>query len=156
MKWGIIQMLSILVWISNCTIATPFQKNDRLKLSDLKKQTLVVVAITEVEIKGSFSLRSIFWNRVSSVRSSLAENEGYLGGAIRRELFGNRAWTMTVWKDEISLDRFVESVEHERAMREGGPAVTKSKFYRGYKQWQEIPLSWETAEKIMEEEARVE
>ncbi|PJZ36862.1 hypothetical protein CH354_12270 [Leptospira levettii] len=143
-------------WLIHCKIATPFQRNESVNKDLYENETEVVIAITEVEISGSYSLRSIFWNRVSSVRSKLNQNEGYLGGAIRREIFGNRAWTMTVWKNESALDQFVYSKEHERAMKEGGPAVKKSKFYRGFVKWKELPISWERAEKLIDEEGRTE
>ncbi|TGM05201.1 DUF3291 domain-containing protein [Leptospira jelokensis] len=156
MKIGYLIMITFLNWFSYCTIATPFQKNINPKNAMLSNDSSVVIAITEVEIEGSYSIRSIFWDRVSSVRSKLDQNEGYLGGAIRREIFGNRAWTMTVWKNESALDQFVYSLEHERAMKEGGPAVKKSKFYRGFRTWNEIPLSWKVAETLLAEEGRVE
>ncbi|TGL20079.1 DUF3291 domain-containing protein [Leptospira yanagawae] len=156
MKIRYLIMISFLNWFSHCTIATPFQKNMNPNDPTISNHSSVVIAITEVEIEGSLSIRSIFWDRVSSVRSKLQQNEGYLGGAIRREIFGNRAWTMTVWKNESALDQFVYSMEHERAMKEGGPAVKKSKFYRGYRKWNEIPLSWKVVETLLAEEGRSE
>ncbi|PKA26439.1 DUF3291 domain-containing protein [Leptospira levettii] len=149
-------IMILLIWLIHCKIATPFQRNESVNKDLYENETEVVIAITEVEISGSYSLRSIFWNRVSSVRSKLNQNEGYLGGAIRREIFGNRAWTMTVWKNESALDQFVYSKEHEIAMKEGGPAVKKSKFYRGFVKWKELPISWERAEKLIDEEGRTE
>ncbi|MCW7512604.1 hypothetical protein [Leptospira levettii] len=149
-------IMILLSWLIHCKIATLFQRNESVNKDLYENETEVVIVITEVEISESYSLRSIFWNRVSSVRSKLNQNEGYLGGAIRREIFGNRAWTMTVWKNESALDQFVYSKEHEIAMKEGGPAVKKSKFYRGFVKWKELPISWERAEKLIDEEGRTE
>lgn len=156
MKVKLMILASTLQWIMSCAVGTPFQKNSKLDESVLKPETLVTVALTEVDISGSYSVKSVFWDRVGSVRSSLESNPGFLGGSIRREIFGSRAWTMTIWKDEQSLENFVESREHERAMKEGGPAVRKAKFYRGKKMWKEIPLSWDIAEQLIDEEGRVE
>lgn len=147
---------SALQWIMNCAVGTPFQKNSKIEENYLKPETLVIVALTEVDLSGTYSVKSLFWERVTTVRNSLETNEGYLGGAIRREIFGSRAWTMTVWKDEKSLDNFVESREHERAMKEGGSAVRKAKFYRGKKKWKELPLPWDIVQHLIEEEGRAE
>jgi hypothetical protein len=157
MRLKILMILSLLNLLSNCAIGTPFAKSSKINDFGLKPETQVTIAITEVDIEGaSSSNRSTFWDRVSSVRSSLDSNKGYLGGAIRREIFGSRAWTMTTWINEEALEQFVESREHERAMKEGEPAVKKAKFYRGKRAWSEIPLDWKEAERLIDEEGRSE
>ncbi|MCZ8344296.1 MAG: hypothetical protein O9301_14775 [Leptospira sp.] len=148
--------MALMASISNCVVGTPFQKSSKLSDYKIKEDTVVVVALTEVETKGSISDLWTFWKRVSSVRESIESNPGYLGGSIRRQLFGSKAWTMTVWKDEESIDNFVYAKEHERAMKEGGPAVKRGRFYRIQKQWKEVPIPWEVAEELVHEEGRME
>lgn len=151
-------MVFLFVWqsISSCAIATPFQKSPKFDTIEMTPETIVILALTEVEITGSSADKSTFWDRVTSVRKSLDVMPGYLGGAIRREILGPRAWTQTVWRSEEELDLFVASREHERAMREGAPAVKTSKFYRGRHAWKELPMGWDVVEKLIEEEGRKE
>lgn len=149
-------LLSIATWISNCAMATPFTKSTQINQVNLTPEKEVVLALTEVHITGQSKDKSTFWDRVMSVRNSLESNPGYLGSAIRREIFGSRAWTMTVWKDEESLDAFVYSREHERAMKDGAPAVKKALFYRSKRKWKEIPIDWKEAEALILEEGREE
>ncbi len=142
--------------VSNCTVAAPFQKSSRFEQYNITENTEVLVALTEVEIHGSIFDQFTFWRRVTSVRGSLEENKGYLGVTIRREIFGSMAWTMTVWKDESSLEDFVYSREHERAMKDGAPAVKRGRFFRIKKQWKDLPMPWEEATHLVHEEGRVE
>lgn len=143
-------------WITSCAVATPFQRSAKLDQVEMTPETIVILALTEVEITGTSSDKSSFWERVTSVRKSLDEMPGYLGGAIRKEILGPRAWTLTVWTSEEALEQFVASREHERAMREGAPAVKTSKFYRGKYAWKEMPIGWDVVEKLIDEEGRKE
>jgi heme-degrading monooxygenase HmoA len=47
----------------------------------------------------------------------MGDQPGLLGHAVRFEIFGNKAWTMTAWKDEASLTAFVRSPAHRAAVR---------------------------------------
>ncbi len=156
MKVKLIMLATFISTIVGCTIASPFQKSSKIDSTLIKPETIVLVALTEVETKGSILEQITFWKRVSSVRSSLEDNKGYLGGCIRRQVFGNRAWTMTVWENEDSLEGFVYSREHERAMKEGAPAVEANRFYRIRKPWKHIPLPWKDVEMLVRENGRME
>jgi heme-degrading monooxygenase HmoA len=134
-----------LLFTLNCTVAAPFKKSTQWDQKKVQSSTKVLVAYTEVKITGSIWDQRIFWNRVSDVRRSLDENQGYLGGSIRRELFGEYAWTMTVWTDEESLEEFIDSREHSRAMKEGDSAVGGGKFLRIWVDAESLPLPWEEA-----------
>jgi len=147
---------SMFQWILNCAISSPFQKSSKIAQYNLTPDSIVTVALTEVDIYGSYSDKSTFWDRVSSVRSSLEENDGYLASAIRKEIFGSRAWTMTIWKNDEALEQFIYSRAHERAMKDGAPAVKNSKFYRSQRTWKELPMAWEVVEKLIYEEGRME
>lgn len=148
--------MTFVSFLINCAISAPFQKSSQFDKYNVNDNTEVVVALTEVEIHGSLLNQLTFWRRVSSVRSNIESNNGYLAGSIRREIFGSNAWTMTVWKDEDSIDNFIYSQEHERAMKEGAPAVKKGRFFRIRKQWRELPLAWEEAINLVHEEGRIE
>lgn len=156
MKVFVMTLLSIATWITNCAFATPFAKSKKVEDLKITPETEVVFAITEVHIQGSSNNKNTFWDRVFSVRDNLESNPGYLGSSIRREVLGSRAWTMTVWKDTESLEAFVYSREHERAMKEGAPAVQKALFYRSKKKWKDLPIPWKEAEALILEDGREE
>ncbi|GBF51749.1 hypothetical protein LPTSP4_32870 [Leptospira ryugenii] len=149
-------LVALTSWISNCAFASPFQKSAQINQFNLQPDSEVLIALTEVDIAGTNADRSTFWDRVSSVRNDLKNRPGFLGASIRKEVFGSRAWTMTVWTNEEALEDFVYAKEHERAMKEGAPAVRKGTFYRGKKKWKEIPIAWEEAERLLSEEGRTE
>lgn len=138
-------LLTTSLLLSNCVIGSPFTKSQQSRTLDLKDEQEVVLAITEATTTGSIFERFIFWRRVSDVNNDLNNNKGYLGGSIRRQVFGSKAWTMTVWLDEESLENFVESRIHARAMREGANALEKSNFHRMRVQWKNLPLTWQEA-----------
>lgn len=142
--------------LAGCAIASPFKKSPKIDSSLIDPDTIVVVALTEVHTKGSILEQITFWKRVSSVRNSLEDNQGFLGGSIRRQIFGNQAWTMTVWENEDSLDDFIYSKEHERAMKEGAPAVESNRFYRMNRPWKDVPLAWEEVEILIKEKGRLD
>ncbi len=142
--------------LAGCALASPFKKSSKLDSSLIHPDTIVVVALTEVHTKGSIFEQITFWNRVSSVRKSLEDNQVFLGGCIRRQIFGNRAWTMTVWENEDSLDDFIYSREHERAMKDGAPAVESNRFYRMNRPWKDVPLAWEEVEILIKEKGRID
>jgi heme-degrading monooxygenase HmoA len=132
-------------FLANCTVGTPFTKSNQSKQLTLKDNQKIILSITEAHTSGSIFDRFTFWRRVSDVRNDLDNNQGYLGGAIRREIFGSKAWTMTAWVDEQSLEDFVLSREHDRAIKEGSKALAKANFYRKEMEWRQVPLSWEEA-----------
>lgn len=45
----------------NCAVGTPFQKNSKIEENYLKPETLVIVALTEVDLSGTYSVKSLFW-----------------------------------------------------------------------------------------------
>lgn len=154
MKGKIMLVSFISSFLSHCALGIPFQKSDQWTKLDIQPNTNVLVAFTEVKTGGSFWDRRIFWSRVSDVRNSLHTNTGYLGGSIRREFFGDYAWTVTVWKDEDSLEKFIFDREHTRAMKEGDAAVAKGKFLRMWKPAREVPIDWDIAIPLIREEGR--
>jgi heme-degrading monooxygenase HmoA len=144
-KIGIILMF--LSFLFNCKISTPFKKFN----TTIPKDQIVIIGLTYIEVGKESHHTKIFWNHVFSIKDSIQENDGILGISIRRELFGNRGWTMTIWKDEDSLDSFVEGKRHRIAMKEGMPALIKTKFLRIERRYEEIPIAWKEVEKLLED-----
>ncbi len=140
-------MLMSLSAIAGCAISTPFQGPgyDRRQGVTLAGDDRVVVAITEAVLGGTRAQRSTFWDYVSQVEASLPGRPGFVGYALRREVIGNRAWTMTVWTDAESLDGFVQSDVHQAAIRTSMEALACASFARIDADRAEIPISWDRA-----------
>jgi len=69
-----------------------------------------------------------FFKDTKAVLATMADQPGLLGHAVRFEIFGNKAWTMTAWKDEASLTAFVRSPAHREAVRRSGETAQNIRF----------------------------
>ncbi len=141
--------ITLVVWFSifGCVIDTPL-KGPGIA-SGTSKMTnsagTVFVSLTKAVLVNDPKLRAIFWSYVGKVEASLPEHPGFVGYSKRTRLFGNEAWTMTIWTDEKSLNDFVEGDVHQTAIRESIHALASATFARVELNREEIPLSWERA-----------
>jgi heme-degrading monooxygenase HmoA len=90
----------------------------------------VIVAVTEVRLGTNRSGRSRFWNQVWTVEKALPLQPGLVGCILRRDIFGTRAWTMTLWENEDSIHAFMQSAVHRKAMQDGLPGTLGTRFVR--------------------------
>jgi heme-degrading monooxygenase HmoA len=142
-------VLGIWATISACSLSMPFRSSKAL--DNILPDALVTIGITHVTLGADSKNNDIFWKYTTQVLDSLPNHKGYLGHKVRKQLFGNEAWTMTVWADERSLNGFVQSDVHTTAIQQGLNAVSKARFVRLNINRSKIPLSWDDAEKIMDE-----
>ncbi|MDJ0951410.1 MAG: hypothetical protein QNJ94_21065 [Alphaproteobacteria bacterium] len=142
--------------LGGCAISTPFRGPgyDPNKGVTLEGEGKVVVSLTEAVLRADGERRPVFWANVGRVEASLEGREGLVGYAMRRQLFGNQAWTMTVWADEASLIAFVESAAHQTAIREAGGALEAARFARVAIDREDIPISWERALELLDSGSR--
>ena len=143
----IILLFSFSNFINSLTFSIPLKEFN----SKFPKEKDVVLSITYIEINKSSSELSKFWEHVFSIRNKMNENPGVLGVSIRKSIFSNKAWTMSIWEDESSLENFVEGERHRTAIKEGRTTILKTKFYRSTIKYSELPISWEDAERLVEE-----
>lgn len=134
--------------VSACVVATPF-RGPGVEAMARDGERPVLVALTMVELGPDRAARARFWDHVWRVTASLEDRPGFIGHSVRREVFGRRAWTMTVWRDEASLEAFVTGDEHRAAISEGYAAVTRTAFWRRALPGAEVPLSWPAAEALL-------
>lgn len=137
--------------ISSCKIGTPWEEK---KTKDMNLEKEVIVGLTYIEAGVDSAKNKIFWKNTFEVKNKLKDYPGYIGGSIRKEIFGNRGWTMSVWEDEESLEKFVYGERHQRAIEVGMPALIKTKFARVKVKRSKIPLDWEEVERILNVEAK--
>ena len=110
----------------------------------------VVVGVTYGKVAPGSGRR--FSEQLGRVRTSLEDQPGLIGHAVRKHLFGREVWTLSVWTDEDSLDTFLEQAVHREASREGGIPRTAVRSRRAVVPASELPLSWSWAEELLADE----
>jgi heme-degrading monooxygenase HmoA len=138
--------------LGGCTIATPYREAS--PTAGGEPGAVVVVALTEATLGPDKAARAAFWDGVRAVQRDLPNQQGLLGHALRRELLGNRAWTMTVWESEAALDRFVASPAHRAAMRAGNPALAGQRFATVMRPRAAGPMPWAEALDVLAREGQ--
>ena len=138
--------------LEGCAFSTGFQGPgyDRRTGVTQTGEGWLVVGLTQAVLRDDGALRSTFWDYVWKVAASLPEQPGFVGYSLRRELFGKRAWTMTVWSDEASLAAFVGSDIHQAAIREAMDALACARFARLEVTRDEVPIPWDRALAVFE------
>ena len=71
-----------------------------------------------------------FYSRSEEVVKSLRGQPGLLAYSVRRQLFGNQAWTLTLWESENSKSAFIRSSAHQLAMAEASSVLSCARFLR--------------------------
>ncbi len=138
-------LASVFTLLGGCTISTPFKGPGYDHADGVTKVDggdTVVVALTHAVLGKE---RQNFDRGVDRIVDSLAEQPGLIGYSLRRELFGDEAWTLTVWRDEAALLAFVRSEVHQRAIREGAGELAGANFRRFELPASELPIDWEKA-----------
>lgn len=146
-------LLPAVLLMFSCKISVPFRGpgyDSKAGILDPEIQN-VVVGLTHAVTGDDGKLNSLFFDHTYRLHASLDEQPGIIGHAIRRNLFGKEAWTMTVWKDEASMRAFVEGPAHRQAIKESYDALVRARFAVIVVKRDEIPLSWTRAEELLEE-----
>ena len=146
-------ILGLLGWLAGCTFATPFRgpgyDSGRGITLPLTEQDTVVVGLTHATLGDDGAKNAAFTGNIRKIVATMDRHEGLIGYSVRRQLFGNEFWTMTVWKDEASLIAFIRGREHDQAVLEGSPALADNVFARVILPREAIPLSWDQAEALL-------
>jgi len=132
--------------IFNCRIATPFLI---VKKPTNEPEKMVIVSITYAKTGEESEKNKSFWKNVNLIKDNIKENSGLIGVSISKRIFGNEAWTMTVWEREEDLENFIISKRHSQAIDESEEALAISKFARLKMKRKEIPIDWEKAVNIL-------
>ncbi|MEM7013787.1 MAG: antibiotic biosynthesis monooxygenase family protein [Verrucomicrobiota bacterium] len=109
----------------------------------------VIIALTDGKIKRGSG--AAFFKELRQVLDAIPESEGLIGYAVRKELLGNKVWTLSAWTSRDALKRFVSSESHRQAVKAGGisPATVHSVTLEMSPS--ELPISWKRVENILED-----
>lgn len=153
----VVATASALFVVSGCRVGYPFRgpgydADLGVKHPDAGRQVLVVVTRGDVEA-GS---KSVFANDLRTVMDGMNEQDGLVGFAVRKEVFGSRVWTMSVWVDRASVEQFVHSTAHRKAIESG--AIARGSFISAdtLVDASVIPPSWTEAERMLDGRASQE
>ena len=151
-RMKLVIILILFFFLFGCVIDTPLKgpgvESRTGEMTD--EAETVFVGLTHAVLVDDPRLRSTFWSHVGKVEESLSGHPGFVGYSKRKQLFGNEAWTMTIWTDEKSLNDFVESEVHQTAIRDSIKALDSTTFARIELKREEIPLSWKYAMQILD------
>ncbi len=88
--------------------------------------------------------RRAFFNQVQAVLEDLPKHDGLLGYAFRFQIVGDKAWTITAWRDAAARDQFVHGAVHGEAMRQADAVMVRSAFSSLQVPIRDLPPSWAT------------
>lgn len=130
----------------SCTVSTPF-RGPGYSNGTPGSDGDVIVAVTHATLhRGN---RSAFDKHTSLVIKDIPTHAGYLGHSVRKQLFGNEVWTLSVWRDHVSLDEFVRAPVHREAIKQGIDAIIEAQFLRFEWPASSPPPRWsETLERL--------
>lgn len=112
----------------------------------------VWVALTAAFVADGQS--TVFIADTQRVLASLPAQPGLIGWSMRGDPAAGRAWTMSVWRDEESLEDFMLSRIHRDAVRNGRVTLEKVDFRRIEWPTESVPPSWDEAFELLEEPSR--
>lgn len=121
-KLGILSLITMS--LSAFSISTPFNfPQGKNKMAVNARLTLTHAYIREGK-------SDAFYKHSEEVVASLRQRPGILAYSVRRQLFGNQAWTLTLWDTEANKQQFISSKEHQAAMSQASILLTCARFLR--------------------------
>jgi heme-degrading monooxygenase HmoA len=128
-----------------CALSTPFPRIDMAVGG--KADDAVVLVLTHIVVDGA--RRDEFDRQTRHVIDSMATQPGLIGYSAQRELFGNEAWTMSVWAGDAARARFVRSAVHQEAIAKSGSAIVTVRLKRLNMARKDVPHDWAAALKLL-------
>jgi hypothetical protein len=140
---GILCIMGLLSFLSSCSYSAPFRR-----VESVSQNANVIVTLIAVEYqKGQ---RKPFFADTKRVLADLPNQAGLVGYSFRFQLLGNKAWTMTAWKDEASRDQFSKSPIHLAAVRNSRKTAQNMRFITVTVPASSLPMSWDKALALLE------
>ncbi|AOF82336.1 antibiotic biosynthesis monooxygenase family protein [Methyloversatilis sp. RAC08] len=128
-----------------CALSTPFPRIDRAVAGEA--DDTVVLVLTHIIVDGA--RRDEFDRQTRRVIDSMSTQPGLIGYSARRELFGNEAWTMSVWASDAARARFVRSAVHQEAIAKSESAIVTVRLKRLNMARKDVPRDWAAALELL-------
>lgn len=150
-RTGALLPVLLLCLLTACAVSTPFWTHDHA--GDWRGGD-VVVSVTHIVLKNDSQARARFWEAERLVDSSLRGQPGLIGYTKRLEVFGDEAWTMSVWADPESVNAFMRSAAHRTAMARAQDSYVDARFVRASIPGHRFPLPWDEVLTLLERSGR--
>ena len=110
------------------------------------------ISITRLRVRSIFTLPQFMLANEASVKQ-LKKINGFLAG---KELVDKHLtfWTLTIWKDEISMKEFRNSVPHRKSMQKLPSWCCEASYFHWIQDEEKLP-SWETASQRLLKEGKL-
>jgi len=86
-----------------------------------------------------------FFRYTTQTQRQLMTTPGIVGYALLARPFSRQFWTLSVWRDQQSLNDFVRQMPHSQIMQALAPHMGETNFAQWTVTSAEIPLDWPTA-----------
>jgi len=139
---GLLFLMGLASFLSHCSYTAPFRR-----VESISQDARVILTLSAVEHqKGQ---RKPFFTDTKRVLADLPNHAGLVGYSYRFQLLGNKAWTMTAWKDEASRNQFSQSPVHLSAVRNSPITAQNMRFMSVTVLTSSLPMSWDEAIRLL-------
>lgn len=128
--------------LAGCAVARPFSPGPVVGPGDHPDDPVTMV-ITHAVVDRARRRPFDDYTRRLVAALDAGRYEGLVGFSVRKELFGDEVWTVTVWSDPRAMQRFAGSELHREAMHRAGDALRSVEVRHVEAPRAEIPWSWE-------------
>lgn len=153
--WGVankaLAAIAAIPLLAACAVSTPFPKLQ--EVGNEKENEKVVLVLTSISVDAKNP--GEFDRQTRNVIDSMASQRGLLGYSARRELFGNEAWTMSVWESDGERANFVRSAVHQDTIAKSASSIVNVQLKRLTLTRKEIPANWASAIELLAEPGNV-
>lgn len=135
-------LMGLSKFLIHCSYTAPFRR-----VESISQDASVILTFSAVEHqKGQ---RKPFFTDTKRVLADLPNHAGLLGYSYRFQLFGNKAWTMTAWKEKASRDQFSQSPVHLSTVRNSPTTAQNMRFMSVTVSASSLPMSWNEAIRLL-------
>lgn len=139
LKIGIMALLSLCCLpLGGCKIALPWRS-----ISQAPPSQQVLVALTHGFLDSATRKGFDAYSRKIAKEMEAGAFAGLVGFSIRKEIFGDEVWTVSVWEDERALAAFIRSDLHQEAIQKTSHALVSMETHEVWLPASELPIDWD-------------
>jgi hypothetical protein len=140
-----------LLLLYGCVLSRPlagpgWDSKERRLRGDESRQVILIITQAELNV----SERGPFDRRSQELYRKLPDHPGFLAGSIRRQLFGDKVWTYSIWEDQSSLEGFINSQQHRDAVYMTDRAIRRMRSVQRQLPAKDVPHQWRELEAMVE------